>query len=67
MRSPYRANIREETTGAKRMQQQHKGLKPKSAATSRKQEGIQQDHQADFRAGVHEVYSKVFHRVTRSD
>jgi hypothetical protein len=41
-------NDQEEMLGATGMQQQHKGLRPKRAATARKQEGIQQDHQADF-------------------
>jgi hypothetical protein len=49
------------------MQQRHKRLKPKRAATSWKQESIQQDRQADFWTGVHEACNQVFHRVTRND
>jgi hypothetical protein len=60
-------NIREETSDATRIQQRHKGLRPNRAAVSRKQEGIQQDHQADFWTEGHEVSTRDFHRVTGSE
>jgi hypothetical protein len=44
-----------EMTDMPRMQQGNKGPRPKTATTSRKPEGIQQDHQADFRTGGHEA------------
>jgi hypothetical protein len=53
-------NAQEETSGTTRMQQRHMGLRPKRAATFRNQEGIQQDHQADFQAGDREAHRRVF-------
>jgi hypothetical protein len=49
------------------MQQQHKGLRPKRTAVSRKQESIQQDRQADFRSGGLEASSRDFHQVIGSE
>jgi hypothetical protein len=49
------------------MQQWHKRPRPKSAATSRKQEDIQQDRQEDFWTGSREESSHDFHRVTGSE
>jgi hypothetical protein len=45
----------------------HKGPDCEMVATCRKQEGIQQDHQADFRTGGCEVSIWDFHWVTRSE
>jgi hypothetical protein len=60
-------NAQEETSGTTRMQQQHMGLGPKRAATSRKQEGIQQDHQADFQDGNREAHPQVFHEDSKNE
>jgi hypothetical protein len=43
------------------------GPKPERTAAPRKQEGVQQDGQADFRTGVREASSRDFHRVTGSE
>jgi hypothetical protein len=42
------------------MQQQHKETRPKRGAMSRKQEGIQQDRQADSWTGDHEASNRAF-------
>jgi hypothetical protein len=49
------------------VQQWHKEPRPETEATSRKQEGIQQDRQADFRIRSREVSSQNFHRVMDSE
>jgi hypothetical protein len=48
------------------MQHRHKGLRPKRATTSSKQEGIQQDRQADFQTGGREASNQDFHQVMGS-
>jgi hypothetical protein len=60
-------NSQEEMSDTTGMQQRHKGLQPNRAVMSRKQEVIQQDRQADFGTGGHEVSSWGFHQVTRSE
>jgi hypothetical protein len=59
--SPERMDVQEETLGATRIQQWNKGPMRKMTAMSRKQEGIQQDHQADRRAGDCKANSWDFH------
>jgi hypothetical protein len=49
------------------MQQRLNGLRPKTAATSRKKEGIQQDRQADFRTGDSEASSRDFQWVAKNE
>jgi hypothetical protein len=56
-------DIQEEMSGEAGMQQCQKEPTPKTAATSKKQEGIQQYYQTDFRTGDHEASSRDFHRV----
>jgi hypothetical protein len=56
-KKPLSMNIQEKTLGATRMQQRHKGPRPKRVAMFRKQEGIQQDCQADFQTGGREESS----------
>jgi hypothetical protein len=60
-------DVREETSAEIGMQQCHKGPIPGTAATSRKQEGIQQDCQEDFWTGDHEVSSWDFQQVAKSE
>jgi hypothetical protein len=50
-----------------RMQRRHKGSRPKRAATSRKQEGIQQDRQTDFQTEGREASRWDFHWVAESE
>jgi hypothetical protein len=49
------------------MQQRHKEPSPKKAASSRKQEGIQQDNQADSWTGGHKASSRVFHQTAENE
>jgi hypothetical protein len=50
----------EETLQGLGMQRWNKEPRPERAAASRKQKGIEQDHQEDFRTGVHEANSWIF-------
>jgi hypothetical protein len=50
-------DVQEETLGETGMQPLHKEPRPKVAATSRKQEDIQQDLQEGSHAGDHEAKS----------
>jgi hypothetical protein len=49
------------------MQKWNKEPRPETAAASRKQEGIQQDRQEDFRTGVREANSRIFRQDARSE
>jgi hypothetical protein len=48
-------------------QQWNKGLRSKRAAASRKQDGIQQVHQKNFRTGSHEAIGQVFHQAAENE
>jgi hypothetical protein len=53
--------VREETSDAPIMQQQHMGPRPKRVAMSVKQEDTQQDLQGDCRAGDCKANSQICH------
>jgi hypothetical protein len=65
-RNPKQTNRQEETVKGPRMQKWNKEPGPETAATSRKQEGIQQDRQADFQTGHHEMSSQDFQWVAKN-
>jgi hypothetical protein len=48
------------------MQQWRKELRPKRAATSRKQEDLQQAHQADFQTGGCKARCQTFHQAAEN-
>jgi hypothetical protein len=65
-RNLWKADVWEEITDAAKMQQLRKELRPKRAATYRKQEGIQEDHQAGSQTAGREVSSRVFHHAAEN-
>jgi hypothetical protein len=49
------------------MQRRYKELRPKIAATSRRQEDIQQDRQPDSQTGGREASSRIFRRAAENE
>jgi hypothetical protein len=59
-------DVPEDTSGATGMQQRHKGPRPERAATSRKQEGIQQDPRTNHQAGDREAHRWIFREALKN-